>query len=152
MEETLVVAKTLFEMYNERFHHNMDEMKTHKLMYFTQRESLIVNDSKLFSEDFLGWKYGPVLISVREAFRHNPLFRDINGTVTEATHELLKSVLDRFGNISSWNLSIMSHEELSWKLSRSGLDVSENGTAFLSIDAMRLDAARELALRNITSC
>lgn len=132
MENTLVVAKTLFEMYNEKFHHNMDEMKMHKLMYFTQRESLIVNNEILFSEDFCGWKYGPVLLSVRDEFQHDTFFKDVTGAVSEATRCLLESVIERFGKISSWNLSIMSHEELSWKLSRSGLGASENGTKLLS--------------------
>ena len=33
----------------------------HKLMYFIQRESLMYNNDILFNEDFLGWKFGPVL-------------------------------------------------------------------------------------------
>ena len=48
MEKVLAVAKHLFTMYKEEFHKNMDEMKMHKLMYFSQRESLIQHDEPLF--------------------------------------------------------------------------------------------------------
>ena len=54
MENTLAVAKFMFDEYESRFHKKMDELKMHKLMYFTQRESLIVNQSALFDEDFRG--------------------------------------------------------------------------------------------------
>ncbi len=147
MESTLAVAKTLYTMYDDRFHQKMDEMKMHKLMYFTQRESLIVNNDVLFSEDFCGWKYGPVLLSVRNEFHNGSMFSEVTENVSEETYGLLKSVLDRFGKISSWHLSIMSHEELSWKLSRNGLSATDNGNTHLSVNAMRLDAAREIASR-----
>lgn len=147
MESTLAVAKALYTMYDDTFHQKMDEMKMHKLMYFTQRESLIANNDVLFSEDFCGWRYGPVLLSVRNEFRSGSLFSEVADTVSEATIALLRSVLERFGAISSWNLSIMSHEELSWKLSRNGLNATDNGNTHLSINAMKLDAAREAASR-----
>ena len=40
MEDTLYVAKALYDMYLEQTGVYMDEMKMHKLMYFSQRESL----------------------------------------------------------------------------------------------------------------
>ena len=52
MEKSLEVGKTLMEIYQERFCENIDEMKTHKLMYFLQRESLIQTDAVLFEEPF----------------------------------------------------------------------------------------------------
>lgn len=147
MENTLAVEKALFTMYESKYDCTIDEMKMHKLMYFTQRESLIVNNEPLFDEKFLGWRYGPVLLSVREEFRKPAPFHDITSDVSKPTLELLKSVLNRFGMLSSWTLSIMSHEEFSWKLSRTGLSPSDNGSACLSIDAMRFDALVEASKR-----
>ena len=54
MEKSLAVAKTLMEIYQERFGENIDEMKTHKLMYFLQRESLIQTDTVLLKNHFTG--------------------------------------------------------------------------------------------------
>lgn len=147
MEKVLAVAKHLFTMYKEEFHKNMDEMKMHKLMYFSQRESLIQHDEPLFEECFSSWRYGPVLLSVREEFMKASPFEDIDDSISSDAKALIKDVLSRYGSISSWNLSVMSHEELSWKLARSGLEPSENGTRQLSIDAIRLDAVRERLAR-----
>lgn len=68
MENSKVVAKVLYNMYQDRFWCPMDEMKMHKLMYFAQRESLMYDKEPLFEESFYGWKYGPVLKSVRSQF------------------------------------------------------------------------------------
>ncbi len=147
MENTLAVEKAVFTMYFDMFHEQIDEMKMHKLMYFTQRESLIQRDEQLFDEDFRGWKFGPVLNSVRAEFLLGTMFKNVKEEVSEATKELIRNVLERFGNISSWNLSLLSHQELSWKLSRVGLSGSDRGDRPLSISAIRLDAMNEKAER-----
>ena len=59
----------------------------------------------------------------------------------------MKSVLDRYGAESSWSLSRMSHGEFLWKCARKGLRPEENGDVPLDVNAMRMDAARELAAR-----
>lgn len=147
MENTLNVAKYLYETYLERFKHPMDEMKMHKLMYFVQRESLMFNKSELFDEPFLGWKYGPVLASVRNEYLKGNMFSSVSGTVSEETKRLVNSVLNRYGAVSSWKLSSLSHNEFSWKCARKGLGSSDNGNVKLTINAMKVDAARELAER-----
>ena len=42
MEKTMCVAKALYDMYYAEKCVHMDEMKMHKLMYFSQRESLFL--------------------------------------------------------------------------------------------------------------
>ena len=44
-------------------------MKLHEIMYFAQRESIIQTGEPLFDATFYGWKYGPVLRSVYDAFK-----------------------------------------------------------------------------------
>ena len=147
MENTLNVAKCLYETYLELFKHPMDEMKMHKLMYFVQRESLMFNKKELFDEPFLGWKYGPVLASVRGEYLKGTMFSTVSGTVSEETKRLVNSVLKRYGTVSSWKLSSLSHNEFSWKCARKGLASFENGNVKLTVNAMKGDAARELAER-----
>ena len=65
MADTLAVAKYLNELNVQAHGENMDQMKMHKLMYFSQRESLMKLNNPLFDELFEAWKYGPVLVSVR---------------------------------------------------------------------------------------
>ena len=147
MEKTMCVAKALYDMYYEQNGVHMDEMKMHKLMYFSQRESLMYNKEPLFNANFYGWKYGPVLTVVRSEFRLVNPFSNDEGTVSEKTVELLKNVLNRYGSLSSWKLSSLSHEEFSWKKSRVGLDAGEDGNVELSLEAMKVDATKELVAR-----
>ena len=147
MEKTMCVAKALYDMYYAEKGVHMDEMKMHKLMYFSQRESLMYNKERLFDATFYGWKYGPVLTEVRSEFRMLRPFADVRGSVSAKTVELLKSVLNRYGSLSSWKLSSLSHEEFSWKKSRVGLEADEDGNVELALDAMKVDATKELVAR-----
>ena len=97
MEKTMCVAKALYDMYYAEKGVHMDEMKMHKLMYFSQRESLMYNRERLFDATFYGWKYGPVLTEVRSEFRESKPFSDVQGSVSTKTMELLKGVLNRYG-------------------------------------------------------
>lgn len=147
MEKTMCVAKALYDMYYAEKGVHMDEMKMHKLMYFSQRESLMYNKERLFDATFYGWKYGSVLTEVRSEFRMSRPFADVRGSVSAKTMELLKSVLNRYGSLSSWKLSSLSHEDFSWKKSRVGLEADEDGSVELALDAMKVDATKELVSR-----
>lgn len=147
MEKTMCVAKALYDMYYEQNNVYMDEMKMHKLMYFSQRESLMYNNEPLFDGTFYGWKYGPVLKEVRSAYMTGMFrFKEAEGVSSE-TRELLESVFGRYASLSSWKLSSLSHEEFSWKKARKNLEASEDGNVELLLDAMKVDAARELMNR-----
>ena len=69
MEQALSVAKVFYDSYYDCFHEYMDEMKMHKLMYLVQRESLMMNKDVLFPEKFYGWKFGPILKEIRNAYK-----------------------------------------------------------------------------------
>ena len=147
MENVLDVAKYLYDSYFQNYKETMDQMKMHKLMYFVQRESLMYNKEVLFSEEFLGWRYGPVLASVRSEYLSGSLFLKGKNTLSQESMELIDSVLKRYGALQSWKLSSLSHNEFSWKCARKGLGPSDNGNVKLTVNAMKVDAARELAER-----
>ena len=147
MEDLMNVASYIYNRYESENGIKIDEMKLHKLMYFSQRESLMYNKERLFDATFYGWKYGPVLTEVRSEFRMSKPFSDVQGSVSAKTMELLKSVLNRYGSLSSWKLSSLSHEEFSWKKSRVGLEADEDGSVELSLEAMKVDATKELVAR-----
>ena len=153
MEKMLNVAKALYDMYYEQSGTHMDEMKMHKLMYFAQRESLMYNDEPLFEGAFYGWKYGPVLKEVRSEYHYysSAPFANVVEKVSEGTLELLRSVMKQYGSLSSWDLSRLSHEEFSWKKARKGLESGEDGDVKLSLDAMKVDAMKELVARKVAT-
>ena len=104
-------------------------------------------DSLLFDEDFFGWKFGPVLMSVREEYRKDTPYECVVEKVDDFTRTLLKRVLDRYADRSSWSLSRLSHDEVSWKHAREGLNPGDNGNVPLVEKMMRVDAVREKAQR-----
>ena len=150
MENTMGVARALDNLYYEKNGKHMDEMRMHKLMYFAQRESLMYNKEPLFDATFYGWKYGPVLKEVRNQFKKDLNLEELTklkDSVSDDTKKLLESVFDRYGSLSSWKLSALSHEEFSWKMARSGLNYEDNGDVPLLLNAMKVDAQRELVSR-----
>ena len=58
---TLAVARYLNQLNVHRHNRDMDEMKMHKMMYLSQRESLMTVNRSLFDDSFEAWKFGPVL-------------------------------------------------------------------------------------------
>ena len=147
MASSRSVGAFLYTLYAEKYDEGMDEMKMHKLMYFSQRESLMLYNRLLFVEDFYGWKYGPVLKSVRTEYHKERPYYGVEDDLLENEKVLLSAVMDRYGGLSSWKLSSLSHAELSWRKSRNGLQAGENGEVKLDLKAMKVDAAREKALR-----
>lgn len=147
MANTLAVAKYLNGLNLSKYGCNMSQMEMHKLMYFTQRESLMITDNPLFDGEFEAWKYGPVLTEVRREYLTNHMFVSNYGTLTEKEKELVSDVFNRYESVSVWDLSSLSHEEYSWKQARAGLGPNDQSQRKLSLSAMRVDAKRELLRR-----
>ncbi len=147
MEKTLSVAKLLNNVFKQENGTDMDQMRMHKMMYLVQRESLMYNNEPLFDSEFQGWKFGPVLVDVRKEYMTGNMFKNVPDNLSEKTKELVRSVYQRYKTMSPWNLSTLSHGELSWKCAREGLEAKDNGAAALSLADMRVDAARELLRR-----
>lgn len=147
MSSTLAVAKYLNELNLHRHGCSMDEMKMHKMMYFSQRESLMINNSPLFEDSFEAWKFGPVLRCVRNEYKRGQMFEAVSETLDAKEKELVSSVFERYDSFDAWDLSSLSHEEFSWKQAREGLAPNENGSKKLSLQAMRVDAKREMLRR-----
>ena len=140
MSKTLAVAKYLNELNVERHGCDMDEMKMHKMMYFSQRESLMNTNNPLFGDSFEAR-------SVRNEYKCNHMFESVNESLTEEEKRLVESVFERYDSFDAWDLSSLSHEEFSWKQAREGLAPNENGSQKLSLRAMRVDAKREMLRR-----
>ena len=147
MEKTLCVARLFNDLFKGDNGTDMDQMRMHKMMYLAQRESLMYNKTPLFASEFQGWKYGPVLVEVRNEYMTGNMFRSATEALSEAAKTLVQSVYQRYKNLSSWKLSSLSHGELSWRCSREGLNPEENGAVPLKLADMRVDAARELLRR-----
>lgn len=153
MENVLDIALYLYKQYEIKMHKGIDEMKLHKLLYFSQRESLVRTNQPLFKEEFEGWKYGPVCILIREAFKNKIFdteesFDNIAEKLSKESCNIIQVVLETYGHKESWSLSDITHEEYSWRKSREGLKDGENGNQIILLDDIRVDAERISKRRN----
>ena len=147
MEDMLSVAKMFNCLYRAEYGIDMDQMRMHKMMYLVQRESLMYDKTSLFDAQFEGWMYGPVLVEVRNAYTMGTMFQGVSDDLSARAQELVRSVYERYNKLTSWQLSTLSHGEVSWKHSREGLKADARGSVPLKLADMRLDAARELLRR-----
>ncbi len=141
MENILDVAQYIFDEYKKMSDEIIDEMKLHKLLYFSQRESIAITGEPLFAEEFSGWKFGPVSLRVRTYYTADGIATQTKDVSDDAAY-ILKNVLLEYGSIASWKLSKMSHKELSWQNARVGLAPNENGSKLLLLDDIRKDAEK----------
>lgn len=142
MADVLKIASYIAERYKRDFKERIDEMKLHKLLYFTQREALIQTDAPMFDASFYGWKYGPVLLEIREGYRNDTLHTQPSEETIKKYQEVFDKIFEHYAVKDSWSLSRLSHGELSWKNARIGLLPSENGNVKMKIEDIRKDAER----------
>lgn len=142
MEKVINVAQYIFERYKKTTGETIDEMKLHKLLYFTQRESFALTGKPMFKENFRGWKYGPVCPRVRYLFTDEGMYFDNIKEISPQNMYIVNNIIEQYGFMSSWDLSEISHREISWLNSRKGIPDGENGDVVMSIDDIREDAKK----------
>lgn len=133
----LVIAKGLYDIYNDVFNAKMDEMKMHKLLYFAQKEHYKTFGEWLFEEHQEGWVHGPVNKEVRDSF----LFFSANSNYELTLEEeyTIRQVIHEYGIESSWELRNRSHKDQAYKRTRVGLSESEPGNQIISKEDMITD-------------
>lgn len=142
MERVLDVAQYIFSEYKKISGKIIDEMKLHKLLYLTQRESFAVIGVPMFHEEFEAWKYGPVCREVRNCYTEDGIFaKDIHEISLENAY-IAKNVILQYGAYESWKLSELSHKELSWRNARNGIPEGQNGDKKLLLQDIRKDSEK----------
>ena len=143
MESAITYARYVATRYKDTFGDSIDEMKLHKLLYFAQRESLIQLGKPLFIESFYAWKYGPVLVAVRNYSR---IFRELTPQAGFSLKDELVPVFDKvfsqYAGKESWSLSRLSHGEFSWQNARKGLGPVDHCDRAMTIEDIKVDADR----------
>lgn len=142
MEPVLKVASYIAKRYQNEFGERISEMKLHKLLYFTQRESIIQFGTPMFGETFLAWRYGPVIPSIRVAYANNLLDEVPSKEWQEKYAETMNFIFSQYASKDAWSLSYLTHNELSWKRARYGLSFDQNGNTELALADIKEDALR----------
>lgn len=142
MEKLSEVASYISQRYQKEFGMRIDEMKLHKLLYFAQREALIQLDAPLFAEKFEAWKYGPVLVPVRNLYRDGMLDKALSEETVKRYLGVFDKVFSQYAVKDSWSLSSLTHGEYSWRNARRGVPDGEHCTTKMELDDIRKDAQR----------
>lgn len=143
MDRIIDVAAYIIRRYVELTGDRLDndEMKLHKLLYFTQREAFAILGRPAFAGELEGWKFGPVSREVREYFVNGEIVAEIND-ISDETQYIASNVILEYGSLASWKLSELSHRDSSWKNSRRGLADGENGRNPISLEDIKADASK----------
>ena len=141
MARIIDVAAYIIRQYHAVTSETLDEMKLHKLLYLTQRETIAETGEPAFDEVFEGWKYGPVSRDVRDVYADGKIIVPTKEIPAEFQY-IVNNVVFEYGLLASWELSELSHKDSSWQNARKGLDPDENGDVPLNLDDIRADAAK----------
>lgn len=134
MENILSVAQYIFAEYKRLSGDVIDEMKLHKLLYLSQRESFAVCGEAMFADAFEGWKYGPVNRKVRSAYTEDGIFSREVGEISSRNQYIVSNVIQQYGAYASWKLSELSHQEISWRNARKGIPDGQNGDKEMALE------------------
>ena len=122
----LQVASYIYKRYMDDFGARIDEMKLHKLLYFTQRE----------------WKYGPVMVQIRQHYK-NDSFPELMDKEQVVQYEpVFDMVFKTYAPQKSWSLSTLTHGEYSWKHAREGYDEQDSCEIEMKTEDIMVDANR----------
>lgn len=133
-------AAYLCDRYSKTFGQKLDEMKLHKLLYFTQRESLIRIGAPMFDAEFRAWRYGPVITAIRDAYQEDRLHELPRQEDIEMYQEVFDYVFQEFASSKSTTLVTLTHGESSWKNARIGYGKYDASDVLMSMDDIRQDA------------
>lgn len=142
MENVVHVASYICQRYQQQFGKRIDEMKLHKLLYFTQRESIIQTGNPIFKDCFEAWKYGPVLVSIRQLYKDGILDEDLSASAKEQYKDVFDMVFNTYASKDSWSLSSITHGEYAWQQARKKVRSDEKSHELIQTDDIRKDAER----------
>lgn len=92
----------------------ISNLQLQKILYFVQERYIKSTGNLLFSDDFVAWKYGPVILSIYNEFSGNggslitkePSEYTVDGFV----QEIINPVIDKYREMYPWDLVGESHK------------------------------------------
>jgi uncharacterized phage-associated protein len=130
-----------------------NQLKLHKLVYYSEGWHLAYFERSLIHEDFEAWVHGPVVRSMWDNYKtkcnilvdlhlkdeYNQKIRNlINQVLNPQQIELLDDVIKEYGNKSSYHLEALSHSEPPWREARNGYPQSQRSEAIISKETMKI--------------
>lgn len=115
-------------------------MKMQKLVYYSQAWSLVWDEEPMFEEEIQAWANGPVIVDLYASHRGKYMVENWpQGDVARLSSEnmaTIDAVLTAYGDLSSLDLSQLTHSEAPWIEARAGLAPGERGSKVITQDSM----------------
>ena len=134
------IASYISERYRKEYGERIDEMKLHKLLYFTQRECIVQTGEPMFPEMLHAWKYGPVVPQIRQLYKEDRLKTVPPEEAMRPYQEVMDEVFREYAPSKPLTLVSISHAELSWKRARKGYSKYESSDVPMRLEDIREDA------------
>lgn len=106
----------------------LSQMKIMKLLYYIQAASLSISGKRMFDNDIVAWKYGPVIKAVHRKYSgcrglvnsdHPITDQDLEDykelQADEQASSILNSIYDVYGYSSAYDLMRQTHKEKPWQ-------------------------------------
>lgn len=117
-------------------------LKLQKLVYYAQAWFLALYDEPLFCDKIEAWVHGPAQPALYRRFKDNgrqpiadaverPTFDD------DRVRPHLEEVMQVYGGMSSYQLSLLTHSEDPWKKARGNIAPEESSTAEITQESMK---------------
>lgn len=115
----------------------LTQMKAMKLLYYIQAASLAINNKRMFDNDIVAWKYGPVVEAVHNKYRgYRGIVGDISNDKTAINDyrelekdtnasAILNSIYDIYGYSSAHDLMKQTHSERPWQETKQSNIISD---------------------------
>ncbi|WP_156299590.1 Panacea domain-containing protein [Streptobacillus canis] len=132
MEDIIDVARYISIKFLKKYGFNIDEIRLQKLVYFSQKESMLYTGNILFYSKMKAWKYGPVSIKVRMAYRNRKVFRK-RKRLNVFNRYIINNVIEKYSSFSPSKLIELTHKEKAWRKAREGLDKDDRCTKNICI-------------------
>ena len=142
MIDVVKIASYICCRYQEEYGLKIDEMKLHKLLYFTQRECIAQTDKPMFDATFYAWMYGPVLPDIRALYKQDMLHDLPSEESIQQYLPVFDVVFKDLASTKSIMLSTISHGEISWKKARAGYRKYDESNVPMKLEDIYEDARR----------
>lgn len=125
--KALAIAKYILSLVDEEKGQIISNLALQKLLYYCQGYYLAYTQGKerLFEEDLIAWKYGPVVPDVYYYYKNkvekcsalpiNEITDDIIQNITKNQKNVIETVFEYFKGYSAIALMEQTHQEAPWK-------------------------------------
>ncbi|MDR2897974.1 MAG: DUF4065 domain-containing protein [Spirochaetaceae bacterium] len=127
--------------------------KQQKLVYYVEAWHLVFFDTSIISDEFEAWVHGPAIkslwtyykskdIELYNSMKYPPdsilrVKTAFEKKISADQLDLIKDVLEEYGDKSGYHLETLSHTQLPWIEARKGLDREAKGCNIISKEIMK---------------